>query len=241
MKPRVSIIIPAYNEEGRIVGTLESVCAHMDERGEPYEILVVDDGSGDATCDVVEKTSADLKRSQIRLVKNPRNLGKGGAVKNGVSRAQGEFVVFLDADNSSEISDIDKLIHATSRGYDVAVGSRALPGSVIPVRQPWTRQISGKVFRFLCGLMLGIRIRDTQCGFKCFRRKAAEKLFGLLTISGFCFDVELIYIALKLGMRVAEVPITWRDNPDTRVRFFKHSLMMFLDLLDIQLRGRKLA
>ena len=229
----ISVVIPAYNEAARIARTLRSTVEHLKARGAPFEVLVVDDGSSDNTVEVVRKLSGDLPG--IRCLQNPRNLGKGAAVKNGVFSARGRLIAFLDADNSTRTTDLDRLVEAVSRGASVAIGSRAHRRSVIPVKQPWRRRLAGKVFNFLCRLGLGITVSDSQCGFKLFEREAARSIFSRSTIEGFCFDVELLFIARKKGFRVAEVPVTWSDDRSSRVRLLKDSLGMFLGLVVIRL------
>ncbi len=229
----ISVVIPAYNEAARIPQTLRTTVEYLKSRGETFEVLVVDDGSGDDTVEVVEELSRQMPG--VRCLKNPCNLGKGAAVRNGVFTARGRLVAFLDADSSTRMSDLDRLIEAVRRGASVAVGSRAHRYSVIPVRQPWRRQVAGKVFNFLCRLGLGITVSDSQCGFKLFTRDAARAVFSQSRIEGFCFDVELLFLARKRGLRVAEVPVTWSDDRASRVRLVKDSLGMFLGLLRIRL------
>jgi dolichyl-phosphate beta-glucosyltransferase len=172
---------------------------------------------------------------QVRCLRNPRNLGKGAAVRNGVFSARGKLVAFLDADNSTRTSDLGRLIDAMSRGASVAIGSRAHRYSVIPVKQPRRRQMAGKVFNIFCRLGLGIGVSDSQCGFKLFTREAAHTIFSQSTIEGFCFDVELLYLARKRGLRIKEVPVTWSDDRATRVKLARDSIGMFLGLLKIRL------
>lgn len=233
----ISVVIPAYNEAGRIARTLQATVEYLKSRGRPFEVLVVDDGSTDNTVEVVEKLAKELPG--VHCMRNPRNLGKGAAVKNGVFSARGRLIAFLDADNSTRTSDLDGLIRAVSEGASVAVGSRAHRYSVIPVKQPWRRQMAGKIFNFLCRLGLGITVSDSQCGFKLFTREAARAIFSKSTIEGFCFDVELLFLAGKLGLRVREVPVTWSDDRASRVRLGRDSLRMFLGLVTIRLNDYK--
>ncbi len=235
----LSVVIPAYNEAQRIPRTLRGTVEYLSARGKPFEVLVVDDGSTDSTVEIVEALSRELPG--VRLLRNPRNMGKGASVRNGVFAARGRMVAFLDADNSTRTSDMDRLIEAVRGGAGAAVGSRAHRYSVIPVKQPWRRRTAGKAFNLLCRLLLGITVSDSQCGFKLFTREASRAVFSAAREEGFCFDVELLFLARKKGFRIAEVPVTWSDDPASRVRLFKDSLGMFLGLLKIRLndyRGR---
>jgi dolichyl-phosphate beta-glucosyltransferase len=227
------VVIPAYNEADRIPRTLRGTVEYLESQGRPFEVLVVDDGSSDDTAAVVERLSKELPG--VRLLRNPRNMGKGASVRNGVFAARGRMVAFLDADNSTRTSDMERLIEAIQRGAGVAIGSRAHRYSVIPVKQPWRRRTAGKAFNFLCRLLLGITVSDSQCGFKLFTREAAGAVFSSAREEGFCFDVELLFLAGKRGFRIAEVPVTWSDDPASRVRLLKDSLGMFLGLLKIRL------
>ena len=229
----ISVVIPAYNEASRIPKTLHTTVDYLKSRGEPFEVLVVDDGSSDDTASVVEELSRQLLG--VRCLKNPRNLGKGAAVKNGVFNSRGRLIAFLDADSSTRISDLERLVKAIAGGASVAIGSRAHRYSVIPVKQPWRRRMAGKVFNLLCRLGLGLTVSDSQCGFKLFTRDAARAVFSRSTIEGFCFDVELLFLAQKRGFRVAEVPVTWSDDRASRVRLVSDSLGMFLGLVKIRL------
>ncbi len=235
--PHISVVIPAYNEETRIAATLRATVEFLKSSGLSFEVLVVDDGSSDSTVNVVEQLASELPG--VRCLRNPRNLGKGAAVKNGVFSSRGRFVAFLDADNSTRIADLDRLIGAVSKGAAIAVGSRAHRYSVIPVKQRGVRQMAGKVFNLLCRTLLGINVSDSQCGFKLFTSRAARKIFSISRIGGFCFDVEILFIARKKGLRIAEIPVTWSDNRESKVRLFKDSLGMFLGLLEIKLNDRR--
>ena len=233
----ISVVIPAYNEAARIPRTIKSTVDYLQGRGVSFEVLVVDDGSTDETVEVAKKLTHELP--EVRCVQNPRNLGKGAAVKNGVMASRGRLVAFLDADNSTRTSDLGRLMEAISRGAQVAIGSRAHRYSVIPVRQPRRRQMAGKVFNFLCRLGLGLTVSDSQCGFKMFTREAAQEVFPRCIIEGFCFDVEVLFIAGKKKFRVAEVPVTWTDDRASRVKLVRDSLGMFLGLLKIRLNDRR--
>jgi len=224
----ISIIIPAYNEERRIVDTLNKIKAFLD--GKDYEIVVVNDGSKDRTVEVVE----ELHDDHIRIINNPGNKGKGYAVRNGMLHAKGDLLLFSDADLSTPIEELEKLLPFVKEGYGIVIGSRAMKESDIKVHQPFYRELMGKFFNKIVGLVAVKGIKDTQCGFKLFTREAADKIFKLQKLDGFSFDVELLYLAKKLGFKIKEVPIVWINDEDTRVSTIKDSAKMFFDLFKIR-------
>jgi glycosyltransferase involved in cell wall biosynthesis len=228
----LSVVIPAYNETARIGSTLEKVLQFLRSRSERGEVLIVDDGSTDETAQVVEQVCREAP--EARLLRNPGNRGKGYAVRNGMLQARGEYLLFSDADLSSPITEADRLLEPLQSGYDVVFGSRALKPEWIFPRQPWLRQTAGKAFNLFVRGLTGLPFHDTQCGFKAFRRAAAQAIFPLQTIPGFGFDVEILYIARKLGYRVLEVPVHWANDARTKVRPFRDGSRMFGDLLRIR-------
>jgi len=229
--PWLTIVIPVFNDEEVIGQTLGVVEAFV-EACEPWvEVVVVDDGSTDATAQVVERLA--MERQWLRMLKLGRNRGKGAAVRAGALAATGDRVLFSDADLSTPLAEVDKLLERIEAGYDVAIGSRALPESQVPVRQWILRERAGKTFNVLVRWLVLPAFRDTQCGFKCFSQSAAREVFALQRATGFEFDVELLCIAQELGLRVAEVPIVWRNHPTSHVRFVRDSGRMFLGLLRI--------
>lgn len=235
----LSVVIPAYNEAKRIGATLRKINEYSLKKDYQYEIIVVDDGSSDGTCGLVREIARQIPC--IRLLENEVNRGKGYSVRAGILSSRGQLVMFSDADLSTPIQEIDKLATWIDRGYDIAIGSRALPGSEILVRQSWCRQGMGKVFNSLVRLLTVSQIKDTQCGFKLFRKDVAGFLFEKQTITGFAFDVEILFIASKSGYRIKEVPVQWIDSPGSRVHILKDSVAMLSDLVRIQikcLRGR---
>ena len=231
-EPFLSIVVPAYNEAGRIRGTLERLC-HF-KATEPYsiELIVVDDGSTDQTVETVSEFPG------ARLIRNDRNHGKGFTVRHGVLEAQGEFVLFTDADLSTPIEEVDKLLSALqSSGADATVGSRALNRELIGIRQPLFRDLSGRFFNLLVKIFTGLRLHDTQCGFKLFKSSSTRRAFEQLRIEGFGFDPELLFLIEKGGGKVVEVPVKWNNNPATKVRFLRDSTRMVLDLIAIRWRA----
>jgi dolichyl-phosphate beta-glucosyltransferase len=234
----ISITIPAYNEERRLPKTLDSILAYLAGRDfSAVEILVVDDGSRDGTAALVE--SHARRDSRIRLLSNPGNRGKGYSVRNGMLEARNEWVLFTDADLSAPIEDLDTLIEAALRERAVvAIGSRAVDRSMVGVHQPFWREMSGRAFNLLMRVTTGLPFSDTQCGFKLYRRDAAQAVFSRQTLDGFSFDVEDLVIAQYLGLRAIEVAVHWNNVEGTTVGTLA-GLRSFADLLRI--RGRQLA
>ncbi len=227
-----SIVIPAYNEESRIAATLDKVLGHIAQQHWQAEIVVVNDGSRDGTADTVRRYAA--QHSAVRLVENPGNRGKGYSVRHGMLEARGDVLLFTDADLSSPIYEAPKLFAAISSGADVAIGSRWLQSRLQTERQPLYRQLFGRIFNLLLRLILGLRFKDTQCGFKAFTRRAAEEIFSRQQIERWGFDPELLFLAKKLGFKVAEVPVEWAHDERSKINPLKDGLRMFGEMLSIR-------
>lgn len=237
-EPYLSIVIPAYNEALRIGSTLEKVRAYLETRNYPCELVLVDDGSRDETPEILQ--GFQERYAKAHILRNEPNRGKGFTVRRGMLEARGEFVLFTDADLSAPIEENNKLLAALeTSGADAAVGSRALDRRLIGVHQPWRREMAGRIFNLLVRLFTGLRIRDTQCGLKLFRRATTRRAFEWQRVTGFGFDPEVLFLIERLGGKILEVPVRWNDNPATKVHFLRDSTRMFLDL--IRLRGRALA
>jgi dolichyl-phosphate beta-glucosyltransferase len=232
----LSVIIPAYNEERRIGPTLERVAAYLASRRWRSEVLVVIDGSRDRTAEIVGRVATDVP---IRVLDSGVNRGKGSCVRRGMLEARGDLRVFSDADLSTPIEEVERLAAMVAAGYDVAIGSRHLPGSRVEVRQPWWRQTMGRGFNACTRRLVMTGIRDTQCGFKLFSADAARCIFPRQRIERFGFDVELLWIARRLGLRVAEIPVTWVDDPRSTVRPISDAARMLVDLVRIRQADRK--
>ncbi len=239
-RPRLSVVIPAYNEEARIENTLQRIVAYFDARGEPYEVLVVSDGSTDRTEALVQAFAQ--AHPQVKLLAYQPNRGKGHAVRYGILRARGERMLFSDADLATPIEEYEKLLPFLEAGYEVAIGSRPLRESQLIVRQPFYREWAGRAFNKLVQLLAVPGIHDTQCGFKLFTGEAAHAIFSLCRLDGFSFDFEALYYARRLGYRVAEVPIRWMHQEGSKVRLLRDGLRMVRDLFWLRLTApRRLA
>jgi glycosyltransferase involved in cell wall biosynthesis len=231
--PQLSIIIPAYNEAKRISRTLETIQKYIEGKSWGAEVIVVNDGSSDETAAVVESYRSQW--NALRLIDNGGNRGKGFSVRNGALEAQGDVILFTDADLSAPITEAPKLIDPIVNGEcDVTFGSRAVDRSLIGIHQSPFRENSGRIFNLFVQGLIGLPFKDTQCGFKAFRRSAAGPVFERQTIMGFGFDPEVLYIAKKRGLRLREIPVRWDHVEGTTVRFLRDSCRMFLDLLRIR-------
>lgn len=217
----LSVVIPTFNEQERVVPTIAAFVSHLDDHFDSWEIIISDDGSTDLTRDFVNLIM--LHTPQVRLVTTPANTGKGGAVRRGVNHARGEFVLFADADNATPVQELTQLMEAVSGGADVAVGSRRVPGADVG-RRSLGRRVATSGLHLVVQSTLGIRVADTQCGFKLFTRESAKTLFMQQTIEGFSFDLELLHLATKRGFRIVEVPVSWFDVPGSKVQPVKEAL-----------------
>jgi glycosyltransferase involved in cell wall biosynthesis len=235
LRRSISIIIPAYNEETRLPATLKAVRTYLAAtEWEFTEIIVVNDGSRDATAAVARAAGA-------RVLENPGNRGKGYSVKHGVLEAKGDWILVTDADLSSPIGELDKLWSAAERaGAQVAIGSRAIDRSLVGVHQPFAREMMGRLFNLVMRLVTGLPFRDTQCGFKLFEAKAAREVFARQRLEGFGFDVEVLFLAERLGYRAVEVPVRWNNVVGTKVSMWRGAAA-FLDPLRVRwnsIRGK---
>jgi glycosyltransferase involved in cell wall biosynthesis len=230
--PRLSIVIPAYNECARIESTLERVLRCIAERDWDAEVLVVDDGSTDETPEIVQRWM--LANKGLHMVRNPGNCGKGYSVRNGLLQAAGEIVMFTDADLSSPIEEAELLIAAIADGADVAIGSRWIERQKQTRHQPLYRRFFGRCYNKLTRLVMGLPFKDTQCGFKAFRREAAQTIFRLQTIERWGFDPEILFIARKLKDKVVEVPVTWGHDERSRLSYLKDGMKMLQEMAQIR-------
>lgn len=228
----LSIVLPAYNEAQRLAASLEKVLQYAQQRRGSWEIIVVNDGSSDNTADIVRRYAK--AQPTLRLIENSGNRGKGFSVRNGMLHARGELLLFSDADLSSPIQEADKLFAAIQAGADVAIGSRWMRKELQVKRQPIHRRALGRMFNLALRLILGLNFKDTQCGFKAFRRSAAEQVFPRQKIERWGFDPELLYLAKRAGLRIEEVPVEWAHRTGTHISPLRDGLRMFVELFKIR-------
>ena len=232
----LTVIVPVFNEEKRLVSSAHQLVNWLARHGGSHELIFVDDGSTDATAKLLSDLAKKYRR--LRVIRLPRNRGKGAAVREGLKAARGNAVLFMDVDLSTAPSQIPLALRQLSLGYDIAIGSRAMRGSRLPIPQPLLRRISGRIFNSAVRMILGLPYADTQCGFKAMTRKTAVQMARTLRLDGFDFDVELLLLARRHGLRVSEFPITWNDRVHSTVRLMAHSLKMFSTLFSLRRKFR---
>jgi len=227
-----SIIIPAYNESERLNASLPKVLDYLSAKALPAEVIVVNDGSRDDTADVVRRFAK--LHPEVRLLENPGNRGKGYSVRNGMLNARGDVMLFTDADLSSPIYEASKLFEAIDRGADVAIGSRWLRAELQTERQPWHRQLYGRLFNLALRIVLGLRYCDTQCGFKAFTRAAAHTVFSRQRVERWGFDPELLFLANKFKLRTVEVPVEWAHDHRSKISPLRDGIKMGVEVLSVR-------
>lgn len=230
--PHLSIVIPAYNEAARIENALARVLECVEQQGWDAEVLVVDDGSKDATPEIVHRWMEDYPR--LHLIQNNGNRGKGYSVRNGLLQAAGEIVMFTDADLSAPMEEAERLFAALADGADVAIGSRWLDKARQTTHQPLYRRFFGRCFNWVTRTVMGLPFKDTQCGFKAFRREAAQVIFRLQRIERWGFDPEILFIARKLGYDIREVSVTWGHDERSRMSYLKDGMKMLEEMAIIR-------
>ncbi|MCB1023144.1 MAG: glycosyltransferase family 2 protein [Acidobacteria bacterium] len=240
MSISLSIIVPAYNEEARLGDSVRSILAFIEDRKLDAELIIIDDGSTDATTEVAKKTCAEFPDSETSVIRYDDNRGKGFAVKTGMISAQGRIVLFSDADLSTPIEEYKKLVDPIENGdFDLTFGSRALDRTLIGEHQPWRREQGGKIFNFFVRTLTGMPFWDTQCGFKAFNMEKFRPLLDRMTIDRFGFDVEFLYVANKAGLRLKEIPVRWNNDERTKVNIFRDSIRMFGEVREIRKNSKK--
>lgn len=229
-KPYISVIIPVYNEEKRIKN-LTQIISYLKKQKYLWEVVLINDGSKDKTQD---KLSQLKKRRNLTIISYNENRGKGYAVKTGMLAAKGKYRVFLDIDLSAPITELDKLLPHLNK-YDIVIGSRKMKGSNVVARQSLAREVLGRMFTLLSQIVLQINISDFTCGFKCFSTKTAQEIFSKQTINGWGFDAEILFIGKYKNKSICEIPVTWRNDPRTRVKFPKDIIISLLELGTIRI------
>lgn len=231
---KLSVVIPAYNEEKRLAGTVKTTIDYFNSKNISFEIIVVDDGSTDRTGEILEQLKQSYK--ELRIFRIPRNQGKGFAVQKGVLNADGDLILLTDADLSTPIQEWERLFLALENGADIAVGSRRTEGALLISRQPFLREKIGLLFGLITRTIIPTGVMDTQCGFKLFKAEVAKKLFSLQKAKGFAFDLEILGLAKKTGLVIKEVGVKWEDMPGSKVHPFRHLLPVAIEVLGIRMR-----
>jgi dolichyl-phosphate beta-glucosyltransferase len=231
-QPQYSFVVPAYNESTRLGSTMQQILDYVHQQRWNAELIVVDDGSRDDTVEVIRRYAAD--HPEVRLIQNPGNQGKGYAVRNGMLQARGKVLLFTDADLSSPISEAPKLFRALEAGADVAIGSRWLDPSLMFKRQSVQRQVLSRIYHLYLRTLLRFPYRDTQCGFKAFTRRAADMVFPLQRIKRWGFDPEVLYLAHRQGLRVAEIPVAWGHDEGSKISPVRDGMRMGIDGLKVR-------
>lgn len=240
MSPRLSIIIPAFDEQDRVGSSVEKILCYISENQLDAELIVVDDGSRDRTAAAAEAAFAAAPGTASRVVRYAENRGKGYAVKTGLKAAAGDIALFSDADLSTPVEEAPKLIKPIEEGkYDLTFGSRALDRRLIGTHQPWRREQGGKVFNLVVRATTGMPFWDTQCGFKAFNMNKFRPMVDLMRIDRFGFDVEFLYVAGLHGLRLLEVPVRWNNDERSKVNVVRDSLRMFGEVMEIRKNARK--
>src|SRR6266496_4700065 len=237
MLPPFTVVIPCFNEEARIGDTLRVTLDYLASNAPDSELIVVNDGSTDATA-AIAREKLDRARIQTRLLENFPNRGKGAAVRSGLLAAREPIGLFFDADLSTPLGETPKLIQPIANGeVDIAFGSRALDRSLIGVHQPWRREQGGRVFNLLVRVATGLPFWDTQCGFKAFRLDVCRPILEAARVDGFAFDVELLLLAHRAGLRIREIPVRWNHAEGSKVSFFRDSLRMLREVITMRARA----
>jgi dolichyl-phosphate beta-glucosyltransferase len=240
MKPDISIVVPAFDEDERLGVSIERILAYVRENNLAAELVVVDDGSSDQTAETARECASKYPECSTTVIRYEENRGKGFAVKTGLLNAEADIAIFSDADLSTPIEELPKLIDPIRSGqYDVTLGSRALDRSLIGERQPWRREQGGRVINFVIRKMTGLDFADTQCGFKAFNMVKFRPLLDLMTIDRFGFDVEFLYVAKYHGLKLAEIPVRWNDVAGSKVSVVRDTRRMFSELSQIRSNAKK--
>ncbi len=240
MHINLSIIVPAYNEQTRLGGSIRTILDYIQTERLAAELIVVDDGSLDATAVIAEEICAEFPAVKTKVIRYEKNRGKGYAIKTGLLASVGDIALFSDADLSTPISELPKLVEPIKSGeFDATFGSRAIDRNLIGTHQPWRREQGGKIFNLIVRSLTGLPFWDTQCGFKAFNMKKFRPLLSLMTIDRFGFDVEFLYVANYHGLRLEEIPVRWDHCEGTTVSVFRDSQRMFNEVRQIRRNAKR--
>lgn len=240
MSPDLSIVVPAFDEEERLGGTINTILSYLNANSTSAELIIVDDGSGDRTAEVARDTASAFPQIETNVIRYEENRGKGFAVKTGLLAARADLALFSDADLSTPIEEMDKLLDPIRRGeFDVTLGSRAIDRSLIGTHQPWLRENGGRVINFMIRKRSGLEFADTQCGFKAFNMTKFRPLLDVMKIDRFGFDIEFLFVAKYHGLRLAEIPVRWNDVAGSKVSPFRDTSRMFTELSQIRRNAKQ--
>lgn len=240
MKPDVSIVVPAFDEQDRLGSSLSKILDYLTTEKMAAELIVVDDGSADKTADIARAAAAEFPDVETTVIRYEQNRGKGYAVKTGLLAAKADVALFSDADLSTPIEELPKLVDPIRSGkYDVTFGSRAIDRSLIGTHQPWRREQGGRVMNLIIKKMSGLNFMDTQCGFKAFNMLKFRPLLDVMTVDRFGFDVEFLYVAQYHGLKLAEIPVRWNDVAGSKVNVFRDTRRMITELNQIRRNAKQ--
>ncbi|CAN5527848.1 glycosyltransferase family 2 protein [soil metagenome] len=240
MKPAISIILPAFEEQARLGGSVRKILRHIEAEKLSAELIIVDDGSNDKTSEIAGNACAEFPELQTKVIRYEENRGKGFAVKTGLLAAQADIALFSDADLSTPIEELSKLIEPIKSGeFDLTFGSRALDRSLISTHQPFLREQGGRVMNLIIKTMSGLPFVDTQCGFKAFNMKKFRQLLELMQIDRFGFDIEFLFVAKHNGLRLKEIPVRWSDVEGSKVDVVRDTRRMINELRQIRRNAKK--
>lgn len=229
--PHLTLLVPCYNEASIIKQNLLEIINFLSRKKYAWEVVVVDDGSSDQSVSQIKQ----IKKPGIKLVSYKTNKGKGGALKEGVKVSSGDFIIFMDADLSVPVDFIDTFLETLEKGWGVVVGTRKIKSAKVLVHQPWLRENLGKGFTFITRIATGVKISDFTCGFKGFTKNAAKEIFSHALLNRWAYDAELLYLAKKYGFKITEIPVTWTNRKDTRVKLGNAVVTSFVDLVKMKL------
>jgi len=236
MNEKLTIVIPAFNEAKKIEATVNEVTEYLSGKGYSYELIIVDDGSEDDTLDIIKRYKSINSNGNIKILENVSNKGKGYAVRNGIMQATGDYILFMDADNSTRIFEIERVLPSFKEGFDIVIGSRRLknvPGNIV-ISQPSYRHVLGEIYIYISRLFFKISVRDYNCGFKIFKNNVAKKIFSKQMMDDWSFDLETLFLVEKNCFKIKEVPVNWKHHKGSKVRPVLDGIKSFISILMIK-------
>jgi dolichyl-phosphate beta-glucosyltransferase len=236
MNEKLTIVIPAFNEAKKIEATVNEVTEYLSGKGYSYELIIVDDGSEDDTLDIIKRYKSINSNGNIKILENVSNKGKGYAVRNGIMQATGDYILFMDADNSTRIFEIERVLPSFKEGFDIVIGSRRLknvPGNIV-ISQPSYRHVLGEIYIYISRLFFKISVRDYNCGFKIFKNNVAKKIFSKQMMDDWSFDLETLFLVEKNCFKIKEVPVNWKHYKGSKVRPVLDGIKSFISILMIK-------